>query len=62
MSLRRRARVIVVASDSAHSYLLDKLAGTDMCTGVRMPKGETPLSDAEIATITTWIAQGALDN
>jgi hypothetical protein len=46
------------------SYLYHKITGTQADvggSGERMPKGGQ-LSDAEIQTIRTWIAQGALDN
>jgi mono/diheme cytochrome c family protein len=46
------------------SYLYHKITGTQAevgGSGERMPKGGQ-LSDAEIATIRAWIAQGALDN
>jgi WD40 repeat protein len=29
---------------------------------VRMPKGKTPLSEIDVATLTEWIAQGAVDD
>jgi mono/diheme cytochrome c family protein len=46
------------------SYLYHKITGTQDevgGSGERMPKGGQ-LSDAEIATIRAWIAEGALDN
>jgi hypothetical protein len=53
---------LVAPGDPAHSYLLDKLAGHDMCTGVQMPKGAATWGAADLAVISTWIAQGAIDN
>jgi hypothetical protein len=56
--------ILVVPSDSAQSYLVHKLVDATPCEGVRMPMaGElgtfVPLSDADLATIRTWIDQGA---
>ena len=50
---------VVVAGDSVKSSLVARIESTDDTT--RMPpKGEgTPLTAAEIATLKTWIAQGA---
>lgn len=55
-------RVIVKPGDPANSYLIDKLTGVNMCSGVRMPKLRLPLSEADVAKIAAWICQGALDN
>jgi hypothetical protein len=45
------------------SYLMFKLRGTGPCfDGERMPRGATPLGEAEIALFASWIAAGALDN
>lgn len=55
-------RPLVVAGDPDHSYFVAKLEGHDMCNGERMPKGQGPLPDAEIAIIRAWIAQGAVDD
>ena len=41
------------------SYLVDKLAGTNLCAGQRMPLGGPFLSAAELELIRTWIASGA---
>ena len=54
-------RDLVSSGDPAASYLMDKLLGTNMCFGSRMPK-QTSLSDAEIATISNWICIGAPNN
>jgi hypothetical protein len=56
------ARVIVTPGDVAHSYLIDKLSGHDMCTGVQMPKMGTPLAQDQVDAIASWIAQGAANN
>ena len=55
-------RLLIVPGDPSHSYFLHKLQGQDMCSGERMPKGETPLSASDLATITAWICEGAPDN
>jgi cytochrome c5 len=57
--------ILVVPSDSARSYLVDKLVNTTPCEGVRMPMAAElgtfmPLSDADVAAVRSWIDQGAL--
>jgi hypothetical protein len=46
----------------ATSYLIDKLLGTNLCNGVRMPRNANPLPTDEITTIQNWICQGAHNN
>jgi len=41
------------------SYLLDKVRGTPLCSGVRMPVDRPPLGDSEIQAISDWICVGA---
>ena len=55
-------RVIVKPGDPSHSYLVQKLAGVQMCSGERMPRLGTPLSDASMKKIEDWICQGAPNN
>ena len=55
-------RVIVKPGDPGGSYLVEKLLGTAMCRGERMPLRGTPLPDASMATIEAWICQGAPNN
>jgi hypothetical protein len=55
-------RVIVKPGDPGGSYLVEKLLGTAMCKGDRMPLRGTPLSDTSMATIEAWICQGAPNN
>lgn len=55
---------LVVPNDPASSYLVHKISDATPCEGSRMPRPfevgpAVPLSDAEIATIKTWIASGA---
>jgi len=55
-------RELVKPGDPSNSYLVQKLDGVDMCSGARMPKLGTPLTPDQMATITTWICQGASNN
>ena len=57
-------RMRVVPGAAAQSYLVSKLLGVTMCAETdRMPADGPPyLSDAEVASITRWIDQGAHDN
>jgi hypothetical protein len=55
-------RVFVKPGDPANSYLLQKLEGTHLCTGARMPKLGMPLSAADLQTIADWICEGAPNN
>jgi hypothetical protein len=52
----------VMANQPTQSYLINKVQGTGMCAGGRMPLGGAALSAADIATMTTWITQGAPNN
>jgi len=49
----------VTPGDGANSLIVRRINGT---TGGLMPQGGTALSASTIATIETWINQGALDN
>jgi hypothetical protein len=54
--------MLVAPGAAHHSYLSAKLHGFGSCfVGERMPPTR-PLSDADITTISTWIAQGAPAN
>lgn len=47
------------------SYLVHKIQGTHLDvggTGLRMPRGQEPLSDDQIRLIRAWIEQGARNN
>ena len=55
---------LVIPGDTANSYLLNKLDGTQMdvagnAAGTQMPQGMPAMSAAEIATVEQWIACGA---
>jgi len=55
----------VTAFDPDSSYLINKLAGTQLAAGgfgVRMPSALPPLSPEQIATIRSWIVAGAPKN
>lgn len=54
-------RVRVAPGDVAKSYLIDKMLGRRMCAGVRMPKGRSYWSEADVAMLGRWICQGAKD-
>lgn len=58
----RDGRVRVIPGDPGSSYLVQKMLGVDMCTGVRMPKGRQAWSAADMAMLGRWICQGAEDN
>ena len=51
------ARTLVVPSNVASSYLMNKLTGVDIC-GAKMPKTGT-ISTANVDKIRTWICSGA---
>ena len=46
----------------AESYLVDKLLGTNLCSGSQMPKAGSSLPAGDIAAITGWICEGAPNN
>jgi mono/diheme cytochrome c family protein len=48
----------LVPGDPDKSLIISKVKSTDGDT--RMPRGGTPLSDAQIADLTSWIKEGAL--
>ncbi len=48
-------KVLVVPANPARSYLVMKLRGTGT-KGERMPKGDEPLAESEIAAIESWVA------
>ena len=51
----------ITAGNADASILIQKLSTTPPF-GKRMPANRTPLTDAEIAVIKTWINEGAKDN
>ena len=55
----------VAPGNPGQSYLINKLRGTAGSVGglsTRMPLGQAPLTEAEIAEIEDWIARGAHDD
>ncbi|HEY2733258.1 MAG TPA: hypothetical protein VGI70_04700 [Polyangiales bacterium] len=54
-------KTYVAAGSPSTSLLYGKLTASPPC-GVRMPMGGTPLADADIATVSSWISAGALNN
>lgn len=51
----------VKPGDSANSWIIRKLAGTQT-VGVRMPEGGPPLQNADIDNVRSWINAGAPNN
>ncbi len=51
-------RELVQPGNPARSYLIEKLRGVDLCTGVQMPAGGT-LPSEDLATLEDWICEGA---
>ena len=45
--------------DPDQSYLYLKITGDSRIVGARMPQGQAPLSNSDIAAIRTWIENGA---
>jgi hypothetical protein len=56
------ARPRVAPGDVAGSYLMDKLLGTNLCTGSQMPKKGVSLAPAELDLVRSWICSGAANN
>jgi len=52
----------VTPNDPEASYLVNKLRGDSNITGSRMPRGGTPLSNAQLNSIIQWIQSGAPNN
>ena len=61
-STGRPAAVRVIPGNADDSYLIHKLEGRSGIAGVRMPLNGSPLTQADIDVIRTWIAQGAQNN
>lgn len=55
-------QAIVIAGDADASPIIDKVSSANPQFGERMPLGRSPLSSSQIATLRTWIEDGALDN
>jgi hypothetical protein len=56
-------RKYVAPGQPSASYIMNKVLGTNLCSGVRMPASGPPyLSAAEIQIISDWICEGAPNN
>ncbi len=55
-------RMLVAPGDPANSYLMQKLEGTNLCMGERMPRGGPYFKAADLKTINDWICNGAPNN
>jgi hypothetical protein len=55
-------RVLIAPGDPAHSYLVDKITGVNICSGDPMPLSRPPLSMSDTTTILRWICEGAPDD
>ena len=51
----------VLPNDPDNSYLVQKL-GANPDVGLQMPRGQNPLSSADVTTIRDWIEDGALND
>lgn len=58
-SNQQESAILVVPGDPEASYLMAKLRGDEGIRGSRMPIGQAPLSEEEMATVSGWIADGA---
>ena len=54
--------MLVDPGSPSTSYLMQKLLGTDICTGTQMPKAGASLPSGDIDLIAAWICVGAPDN
>lgn len=62
-SAARAGLLRVVPGDPAHSFLITKLRDpVDSAYGARMPEGNLPLEQADLASIEQWIQRGAQDD
>lgn len=52
----------VIPGDATNSLLIQKLTSDTPPVGQRMPRNSSPLEQAQIDLIATWINEGALDN
>ncbi|MBI2388544.1 MAG: hypothetical protein HYV09_02910 [Deltaproteobacteria bacterium] len=52
-------KLLVTPGDVSKSYLDNKLTGVGMCFGTQMPKAGAALPAAQLATIRSWICNGA---
>jgi hypothetical protein len=56
-------RELIAPGDPEHSYVIDKITGTNLCGGFgSMPKDSQLMEKSEIQTIYDWICAGAKDD
>lgn len=53
------ARLRVKPNDVANSYLVNKVLGSGLCSGSRMPKMGSGLTAAQLDVLRAWILSGA---
>jgi hypothetical protein len=52
----------VKPGDVGASYLMNKLLGTNLCSGSQMPKAGQSIPADQLRSISDWICQGANSN
>jgi hypothetical protein len=55
-------RLLVAPGEPVKSYLVDKLLGTSMCSGDRMPEVFPYLPDDQMRLIRDWICKGVAND
>ncbi len=55
-------RLMIEPGHPERSYVLQKLRGTELCGGERMPLERAPFNATDLQTIADWICQGASTN
>ncbi len=53
------ARMLVASGSPSTSYLVDKITGTNLCSGSKMPKNGPGLTPDQRQTLSNWICSGA---
>jgi mono/diheme cytochrome c family protein len=61
-STEQSAVLYIAAGDPDNSYLVRKIEGAALISGVRMPPGGPYLSQAQIDDLRAWVAAGAPNN
>ena len=54
-----KAKKRIQPGDASKSYIINKLRGTDLCSGGKMPMGLSALSETDIMLVEAWINGGA---
>lgn len=52
-------RLLIEPGHPERSYVLQKLRGTELCGGARMPLDHPPFNESDLQTVSDWICQGA---